>query len=213
MCEIAILDPSHRKNEFIANSAETIYHNMRDSLGVVAVKDVGGGFEYEIYKTTDPEYAAVLDFVQQHAEDTSRFVIHGRLATTGDVNNVNAHPISIDCERCSVDYVLHNGIIRGHERLRESHEEQGHEYTSEVDSEVIAHQHQAVPSDFDAGENDLFGHEPAYILLSEDNMYVYSSRRYRLTDDCRMALGNRKYAPSRKKVNHVEVILHPSEEE
>lgn len=213
MCEIAILDPQHRENEFIASSAETIYQHMRDSLGIVAVQDVGGEFNYEIYKDTEPDYGAVLDFVQRHADDTARFVIHGRLATTGAVNDVNAHPIGIDCEQCSVDYVLHNGVIRGHERLREAHEDEGHEYASGVDSEVIAHQHQHVPDDFDAGENDLFGHEPAYILLGDSNMYVYSSRRYRLTEDCRMALGNRQYSPSRKETNHVEVILHPSEEE
>ena len=71
---------------------------------------------------------------------------HTRWATHGRPSNENAHPHA-GCAREFV--VVHNGIIENYLALREELQAAGHAFTSETDTEVIAHLLE------DSGESDL----------------------------------------------------------
>ncbi|MCD6094922.1 glutamine--fructose-6-phosphate transaminase (isomerizing) [bacterium] len=64
------------------------------------------------------------------------FIMHTRWATTGRVNEVNAHPHS-DCK--GNIWVVHNGIIENYQELKEELIKEGHRFVSETDTEVLSH--------------------------------------------------------------------------
>ncbi|WP_336367881.1 glutamine--fructose-6-phosphate transaminase (isomerizing) [Marinobacter sp. C2H3] len=79
--------------------------------------------------------AALADAIERQPLDGHLGIAHTRWATHGQPSQVNAHP-HMSGERLAI---VHNGIIENYLELREGLIADGYEFTSQTDTEVVAH--------------------------------------------------------------------------
>lgn len=194
MCEIAVFDPEQASDEAINQTAARFHEEQGDGIGLLAVQKDGEQFNYETYKSTKPHWQTFNDFLTRHRGDTWRFVLHGRAGTCGGVNRDSAHPIHVDCQHCEYDYVIHNGSVRNHRKIRAGLTSAGHDFSTKVDSEVLAHKVSELPDtveDHDRSTYDFRGNLN-YLLFSEDGIFIRVSSKYHLSEQFTMTCSLRK---------------------
>ena len=103
-----------------------------DSAGV-AVQTASG---LEIVKASGKIRSLEARLQQRGAPKGTFGIAHTRWATHGEPNDTNAHPHTD--EQCSVALV-HNGIIENYSTLKSALQAEGHIFTTETDTEVLAH--------------------------------------------------------------------------
>src|SRR3989344_873063 len=102
-----------------------------DSAGIAAMAEGGGVFmQREVGKIS------ALEKKLKNPPQSRLAIAHTRWATHGEPSVSNAHPHA-DCG--NKIYMVHNGIIENHDKIREALIREGHVFRSETDTEVLTH--------------------------------------------------------------------------
>jgi glucosamine--fructose-6-phosphate aminotransferase (isomerizing) len=162
MCGIVGAVSSRNVTKILVEGLRRLEYRGYDSAGLAIVDD----HKLEIRK----EQGKVINLEKSLATlptQGSTGIAHTRWATHGKPTTQNAHP-----HHSGTIAVVHNGIIENHEVLRKGLQTNGYKFTSETDTEVIAHLvNQFVKAGdklFDAVKNTVACLEGAYALAVID---------------------------------------------
>jgi glutamine---fructose-6-phosphate transaminase (isomerizing) len=131
MCGIVGYIGSKVATPLLVEGLKRLEYRGYDSAGVAVMN--GKGVETRRAAGKISRLEAVLNSDPPHG---STGIGHTRWATHGAPTEGNAHP-HVDCKGAIA--VVHNGIIENASALKQTLEEAGHTFTSETDTEVLAH--------------------------------------------------------------------------
>ena len=131
MCGIVGAVAERNVVEILLEGLKRLEYRGYDSAGVALLQSDGS-------LTRVRRTGKVQELVDAIGEDEalgSTGIAHTRWATHGGVTEANAHP-HVSNERIAV---VHNGIIENYQTLRENLSAKGYRFTSDTDTETIAH--------------------------------------------------------------------------
>ncbi len=131
MCGIVGYVGDKKVLPILIEGLERLEYRGYDSAGVAYLTPDGLEYARSVGKIETLKHK-----LDGHHCDSTIGIGHTRWATHGVPSEENAHP-HIDCHKKIA--VVHNGIIENHDYLRTILKEDGHHFTSETDSEVLAH--------------------------------------------------------------------------
>jgi len=146
MCGIVGAVSSKNIVEVLIEGLRRLEYRGYDSCGFAVINSADAKHPIERARTT----ARVAELAEQGKQFIGTLgIAHTRWATHGKPDTQNAHPHISN----GLIAVVHNGIIENYEALRSELQSAGYVFTSETDTEVIAHLiHQAYVAQ---GQKDL----------------------------------------------------------
>jgi len=130
MCGIVGAIAQRNVTEILVEGLRRLEYRGYDSAGVAVVDDQAG---LQIRKTAG-KVSALEAMLRDNPTQGNLGIAHTRWATHGIPSEANAHPhVSENIA------IVHNGIIENHGELRQQLQGKGYLFTSQTDTEVIAH--------------------------------------------------------------------------
>lgn len=131
MCGIVGYIGKQDASNIVLSGLKRLEYRGYDSYGICFIeKD-----KHYLFKRVGKIEKTEQEFLNKNFKG-SVCIAHNRWATTGLVNEENAHP---HCDCKEEIFVVHNGIVENYKELKEKLIKEGHKFSSETDTEVIAH--------------------------------------------------------------------------
>ena len=131
MCGIVAYLGQQNAYEIIIKGLQRLEYRGYDSAGI-ALHQNG---EINVFKQKG-KVNDLQNFIADNDTKSSLGIGHTRWATHGLPNDINAHPHQSGNKKISL---VHNGIIENHLALKEMLKKDGFKFSSQTDTEVIAH--------------------------------------------------------------------------
>ncbi|MBU1919216.1 isomerizing glutamine--fructose-6-phosphate transaminase, partial [bacterium] len=131
MCGIIGYAGSRDSISILISGLKRMEYRGYDSAGVAVIGANGIEIEKDAGKVANLE-----KLLSKSKIKGTTGIGHTRWATHGVPNQINAHPHSDDTESI---VLVHNGIIENYGSLRTELEKSGHRFTTDTDTETIAH--------------------------------------------------------------------------
>ena len=132
MCGIIGYAGSRGALEVVIDGLRRLEYRGYDSAGVALLTDQGLAIDKRAGKLSN----LMNSLAGRPLDPSTTGIGHTRWATHGGPTDRNAHPHT-DCEHKLA--VIHNGIIENFVELRQALEKKGHEFSSDTDTESVAH--------------------------------------------------------------------------
>lgn len=129
MCGIVGVAGSVRAREILVEGLKRLEYRGYDSAGIALQDDIG-----VVSRARAPGKVAALEVEMSDGMAGATGIAHTRWATHGAPTQSNAHP-----HRAGRVSLVHNGIIENFKSLRAELQAQGRSFSSETDSETVAH--------------------------------------------------------------------------
>jgi glucosamine--fructose-6-phosphate aminotransferase (isomerizing) len=132
MCGIVGAIAEREVTRILLEGLKRLEYRGYDSAGMALIND--NSHKIKSLKTVG-KVQSLVDSAIKSKISGKIGIAHTRWATHGKPSNINAHPHTSHDQIA----VVHNGIIENHKELREKLQAAGYKFTTETDSEVIAH--------------------------------------------------------------------------
>ena len=132
MCGIIGYTGKRSAAPILLESLGRLEYRGYDSAGIAVITSSG---ELSVQKSPG-KLKSLVDSLERNLPDGNTGIGHTRWATHGGPTVFNAHP-HMSCHQDVV--VVHNGIVENYMEIKRELIDQGHEFASQTDSEVIPH--------------------------------------------------------------------------
>ncbi|MHB1007381.1 MAG: glutamine--fructose-6-phosphate transaminase (isomerizing) [Chloroflexota bacterium] len=131
MCGIVGYVGGRQAGPIVMDGLRKLEYRGYDSAGIAVLN----GGDVQLRRSAGKLDNLEKILVAEPPEGTTGFG-HTRWATHGKPSETNAHP-HVDCKHRAV--IIHNGIVENYLELKRELRERGHAFSSETDTEVLAH--------------------------------------------------------------------------